>query len=229
MTRRAVAAGLLALMLTGCAAPAGTPSDTPSSPTQEQTDMSTSEKSPTGLADQTAEVLLEGMFSDLAAVTGLLGGPWTRGDEPFDFAMDRTELNPAPCRSGEVANPQGMDGPLKFQLVLLGPGHPEPDPTLDEVVAWATGQGFEETSRGTGSSPRDGDRFTALRRADGTLLTVDVSTQRAKVAQYTACSEHPSLQEYRADPNDLTVPGNRFKKTETPTPSPSSTKLGVSG
>ena len=194
--RCAAAVGMSALLLTGCGSePAADPG---SASTQSS-----------AAADATAEVLLEGMFTDLAAVTELLGGEWTRGGEPFDFAMDRTELNPAPCRSGEVANPQGMDGPLKFQLVLLGPGHPEPDPTLDEVVAWATGQGFEETSRGTGSSPRDGDRFTALRRPDGTLLTVDVSTQRTKVAEYTACSEHPSLQEYKG--SDYVSPGNRFK------------------
>lgn len=191
--------------------------------------MNTSDASPSSpVTDQSAEALLEDMFTDLAGVTELLGGPWTRDGQPFDPTKDRTALNPAPCRSGEVANPQGMDGALKFQLVLHGPGHLEPDATLDTVVDWAAERGFEETSRGTGSSPRDGDRFTALRRPDGTLLAVDVSTQRTKVAEYTACSEHPSLQEHRADPNDLSVPGNRFE-TDDAAPSPSATRLGVSG
>lgn len=237
MTRRAAAAGLLALMLTGCAAPAGSPSDAPSSPIQEQTDMSTPDSSPTSpaeqaedqTADQTAEVLLDRMFSDMAGVTELLGGEWTRNEKPFDLAMDRMELNPAPCRSGDLAGADAMDGPLKFQVILHGAGHAEPDATLDEVAQWAEAEGYSETRRGKGSMPQDGDRFMALHQADGTLMTVHVSTERTKIGSYTACSEHSSLQEYRADPNNLTVPGNRFKKTETPTPSPSSTKLGVSG
>lgn len=178
--------------------------------------------------DRTADELLHGLFSETRQVTELLGGPWTRDGEPFDPAADRPELYPAPCRSGEVANPQGMEGPLRFELVLSGPGHEDPEATLDEVVQWASGPGFEETERGQGSMPQDGDRFTALRRPDGTLLTVDVSTQRTQVAHYTACSEDPSLQEHLADPEDLSVPGNRFE-TGTPAPSPSDTRLGVSG
>lgn len=176
---------------------------------------------------QTAEVLLEGMFTDLqAAAEQLGGGQWTYDEKHFDVAMDRTELHPAPCRSGDLAGPDAMDGPLQFELVLQGPGHEEPEPALDRVAQWAQDQGFTQTERGQGATPQHGDRFVALQRPDGTLLTVNVSTERSKVAEYTACSDHPSLKEYKG--SGYTSPGNRFT-TQTPAPEPSSTKLGGSG
>lgn len=167
------------------------------------------------------------MLTDLQAATEQLGGgQWTYDEKHFDVAMDRTELHPAPCRSGDLAGPDAMDGPLQFELVLQGPGHEEPEPALDRVAQWAQDQGFTQTERGQGATPQHGDRFVALQRPDGTLLTVNVSTERSKVAEYTACSDHPSLKEYKG--SGYTSPGNRFT-TQTPAPEPSSTKLGGSG
>ncbi|MEW1980666.1 hypothetical protein AB0333_07030 [Citricoccus sp. NPDC079358] len=178
-----------------------------------------------------ASRLLQSMLTDLAGLVTHLGGDWTAQDgtgfHPARRAFsDEVSFYAEPCIAAAAASEPPSS--RRFRLVLQRGGAADPRQLVERAEAWGAGHHHTVLEAGTGPQIQQGDLFTTLRGPHGGRLVVTVSTGRAQVSAFSACSEDDSMLDFVNSGERRTSPGDRFAPP-TSAPDPASTRLGISG
>ena len=178
-------------------------------------------------ADATSTELIDQLQDSLASLTGHLGGQWTgKNGTPFTADRDYRKYPAVPCSAN--GDYEDDSAGLHFSHTLLGPGADDPAAQVDRARDWAQQHGWSEVSSGQGSQPEQGDVFATFTGEGLPTLSVNSSTERSMVTSTSPCSTDSTVRTHDDERPRWTSPNDRFS-TPSESPSPSSTKLGVSG